>query len=88
MEFTLDNLKHEVQALFEVRELSQQELRGYLMTDHPPCDVHDKIAELRSVITDIEYLIADVQAQIASREVHARLMREYAMLHSMNRMSI
>ena len=88
MEFTLDELKHEVQSLFEVKEKTQEELRGYLTFDHPPCDVHDKIAQLRSLLADIDYLIADVQAQIASCELNKCIMREYAMVHSMNRMSI
>lgn len=85
---SIDDLKHEVQALLEIKDVSEQELRGYLMADHPASDIHEKIPQLRGVIADIEYLIADVQAQIASRKLHQHLMREYAMVHSMNLMSI
>lgn len=88
MSFTVGDLKHEVQALLEVKELSRQELYELLMSDHPPSDSAEKISQLRSFIADIEYLIVDVQAQIASREVHQYIMREYAMVHSMNRMAI
>jgi hypothetical protein len=85
---SIDDLKHEVQALLEVRDVSQQELRSYLMADHPTGDINEKISQLRGVIADIEYLIADVQAQIASRELYQHFMREYAMVHSMNLVSI
>lgn len=85
---TIDDLKHEVKALLEVRDVSQQELRGYLMADHPADDINDKISQLRCVIADIEYLIVDVQAQIASRELHQHFMREYAVVHSLNLMKI
>lgn len=88
MSFTIYDLKHEVQALIEVKDLSQQELRGYLTADHPAGDINEKIYELRGVIADIEYLIVDIQAQIASRELHRHLMREYAMVHSLNLLKI
>lgn len=88
MAFTINDLKHEVQALLEVKDVSQQELRGYLTADHPAGDINEKISQLRGVIADIEYLIVDVQSQIASRELHQHLMREYAVVHSMNLMKI
>ena len=86
--FTNNDLKHEVQALLEVKDVSQQELRGCLMADHPAGDINEKIYKLRGIIADIECLIADVQAQIASRELHQYFMREYSMVQSMNLMKI
>ncbi len=79
---------HELRALIEILDVCYTELHELLMTDHPPADHLEKIAKERKTIEDIEYLIADVKAEIACKELHKYMMNEYTMTHQMNRLSV
>ena len=79
---------HELRALIEILDVCYTELHELLMCDHPPADHIEKITKERQTIEDIEYLIADVKAEIACKELHKYMMKEYAMVHSMNRLSV
>ena len=46
------------------------------------------IAKEKKTIEDIEYLIADVKAEIACKELRKYLMNEYSMVHQMNRLHV
>ena len=56
--------------------------------DHPPDNVSELIAKEKKTIEDIEYLIADVKAEIACKELRKYLMNEYSMVHQMNRLHV
>jgi hypothetical protein len=79
---------HELRALLEILDVCYTELNELLMTDHPLADHLEKIAKERQTIEDIEYLIADVKAEIACKELHKYLMNEYAITSQMNRLSV
>lgn len=79
---------HELRALLEILDVCYTELNELLMTYHPPADHLEKIDKERQTIEDIEYLIADVKAEIACKELHKYLMNEYSMVHQMNRIRI
>lgn len=79
---------HELRALIEILDVCYTELHELLMTDHPPADHLEKISKDRQIIEDIEYLIADVKAEIACKEIHKYMMNEYTMTHQMNRLSV
>ena len=79
---------HELRALIEILDVCYIDLNELLMTDHPPADHLEKIAKERQTIEDIEYLIAEVKAEIACKELHKYLMNEYTMTHQMNRLSV
>ena len=79
---------HELRALVEILDVCYTDLHDLLMTDHPPSDHLEKIAKERQTIEDIEYLIADVKAEIACKELHKYMMNEYTMTKSMKRLSV
>ena len=79
---------HELRALIEILDVCYTALHDLLMTDHPPPDHLEKIAKERQTIEDVEYLIADVKAEIACKELHKYLMNEYTMVHQMNRLRV
>ena len=81
-------LIHELGALFEILDVCKHDLEKLLRCDHPPSDLLARIDKERATIQDIEYLIVDLRAQVAAQELHKHLMREYARVHTMNRMSI
>lgn len=81
-------LIQELNALFEILDVCKEDLKTLLRLDHPPADLLERIDRERSTVADIEYLIVDVQAQIACKELHQHLMREYSMVHKMNLMKI
>jgi len=74
----------ELEALLEIKQISETDLRRYLTMDHPPSDVYDLICKERKVISDIEYLIFDLQAQIAAAEMYRYIAEEYEILKKMN----
>ena len=78
----------ELRALFEILEVCEKDLKELLMRDHSPADLLERIDKDRQTIDDINYLIADLKAQIAARQLHKAAMREYSMIHSMNRLSV
>lgn len=79
---------HELRALLEILDVCYTDLNELLMTDHPLVDHLEKIDKERQTIEDIEYLIADVKAEIACKELHEYMMKEYSMVHQMNRIRI
>jgi hypothetical protein len=70
----------ELEALLEVKQISEQDLRRYLTMDHPPSDVHDLINKEMKVISDTSFLIFDLQAQIAAAEIYSQIKQEYEVL--------
>jgi hypothetical protein len=74
---------HELRALIDILDVCYTALHDLLMTDHPPPDHLEKIAKERQTIEDIEYLIADVKAEIARKKLH-----KYTMTHQMNQLSV
>ena len=79
---------HELRSLIEVAELCDIELKELLSCDHPPADYLEKISKTRETLADIEWLIADIKAQIATRKIYADMKKEYTMVHAMNRLSV
>ena len=79
---------HELRSLLEILDICYKDLNHLLTCDHPPPDASELIAKERQTIHDIEYLIADVKAEIACKELHKYLMKEYSMVHQMNRIRI
>jgi hypothetical protein len=78
----------ELCALLEILDTCYADLNELLMCDHPPPDMTELIAKERQTIHDVEYLIADVKAEIACKELHKYLMNEYAITSQMNRLSV
>lgn len=78
----------ELRALFEILEVCEKDLKELLTRDHSPADLLERIDKDRQTIDDINYLIADMKAQIAARQLHKIAMREYSMVHSMSRLSV
>ena len=74
------DLARELEALLEIKQISEQDLRRYLTADHPPSDFHDLINKEMKVIGDINYLIFDLRAQIAGAEIYRYIKREYETL--------
>jgi hypothetical protein len=81
-------LIQELNALFEILDVCKGDLKTLLTLDHPPMDLLDRIDQERSTMQDIEYLIADLKAQIACKELHKYMMNEYTMVHQMNRLHV
>lgn len=81
-------LIQELNALFEILDVCKGDLKTLLTLDHPPMDLLDRIDRERSTMGDIEYLIADLKAQIACKELHKYMMNEYTMVHQMNRLHV
>lgn len=79
---------HELRSLIEILDVCYTDLHCLLMTDHPPPDHLERIAKERQTIEEIEYLIADVKAEIACKELHKYMINEYTMTHQMKRMHI
>lgn len=78
----------ELEALLEVKQISETDLRRYLTMDHPPSDVYALICKERKVISDIEYLIFDLQAQIAAAEMYRYISEEYEVLKKFTNLTI
>lgn len=81
-------LIEELGALFEILETCKEDLKKLLMCDHPPADLLERIDRERGTMEDIKYLIADLKAQIACKELHTYMMNEYAMTRQMGRMCV
>ena len=79
---------HELRALLEILDICYKDLNGLLMCDHPPPDAMELISKERQTINDIEYLIADVKAEIACKEIHKYIRNSYAVTYEMSRLSI
>ena len=78
----------ELEALLDIKQISEQDLRRYLTMDHPPSDVHDLISKERQVIADISFLIFDLQAQIAAAEMYKYISQEYEVLKQFTNLTI
>lgn len=78
----------EIEALMEIKQISEQDLRRYLTMDHPPSDVHDLITRERQVIADTSFLIFDLQAQIAAAEIYSQIKQEYDTLKKFTNLTI
>jgi len=81
-------LIHELGALFEILEVCKGDLENLLRCDHPPSDLLMRIDKERSTIKDIEYLIVDLKAQIACKELHKYMIDEFKMTQDMMRVHI
>ena len=81
-------LIQELDALFEILDVCKEDLKTLLTLDHPPVDLLARLDRERSTMADIEYLIADLKAQIACKELHKYMMNEYTMVHQMNRLCV
>lgn len=84
----MPTLIQELNALFEILDVCKEDLKTLLTLDHPPVDLLARIDRERSTMADIEYLIADLKAQIACKELHKYMMNEYTMVHQMNRLCV
>ena len=78
----------ELRDLIDVAELCYVELQELLSCDHPPVDYLEKISKTRETLADIEWLIADIKAKIATRKIYNDMKKEYTMVHAMNRLSV
>lgn len=78
----------ELEALLDIKQISEQDLRRYLTMDHPPSDVHDLISKERQVIADTSFLIFDLQAQIAAAEMYKYISQEYEVLKQFTNLTI
>jgi hypothetical protein len=78
----------ELRSLIDVAELCNIELKELLSCDHPPVDYIEKISKTRETLADIEWLIADIKAKIATRKIYNDMKKEYTMVHAMNRLSV
>jgi hypothetical protein len=85
---TMPALIKELNALFEILDVCKEDLKTLLALDHPPADLLERIDRERSTMQDIKYLIADLKAQIAAKELHKYMMNEYTMIHQMNRLRV
>ena len=74
--------EEELQALVEILEISKFNLRRLLNADHVPFDINVMIAKERKTIADIEYLINDVQVDIALSELKREYMKIYLVANS------
>jgi hypothetical protein len=81
-------LIQELDALFEILDVCKEDLKTLLEIDHPPADLLERIDRERSTMEDIKYLIADLKAQIACKELHKYMMNEYTMTQQMKRMRV
>jgi hypothetical protein len=84
----MPTLIQELDALFEILEVCKHDLKTLLELDHPPTDLLERIDKERKTMEDIKYLIAEVKAEIACKELHKYMMDEYAMIHQMKRMRV
>lgn len=75
---------HELRSLLEILDVSYADLNHLLICDHPPPNVSELIAKEKQTIEDIEYLIADVKAEIACKELRKYMINEYSIVHQMN----
>jgi|TARA_Y100000389_G_scaffold197796_1_gene233090 hypothetical protein len=80
--------QRELQCLNEILDVSYGDLRELLTCDHPPYNVSGLIIKEQKTIEDIEYLIADLKAEIASKELHRYLMNEYKITQQMKKITI
>ena len=81
-------LIHELGALFEILDVCKHDLVKLLRCDHPPSDLLARIDKERGTIQDIEYLIVDLRAQIAAKELHKYILDEFKMTQEMMRVHI
>ena len=79
---------HELRALYEILDVAYTDLQALLMADHPPVDYLARISKERKTIEDIEYLAADLKAEIACKELHKYIMDQYVPLEGMARVRI
>ena len=79
---------HELHALYEILDVARADLQRLLTADHPPADYLAKIATERKTIEDIEYLVADLEAQIASKDLHKYIMDQHVLCAAMSRVHI
>ena len=79
---------HELRSLLEILDVSYTDLNNLLICDHPPQNVSELIAKEKQTIEDIEYLIADVKAEIACKELRKYMMNDYSIVHQMNRLTM
>ena len=82
------NPTYELEALLEIKRISESDLRRYLTMDHPPRDIHTLISKERQVISDIDFLIFDIQSQIAASEMFAYIQKEYDILKQISQLNI
>ena len=78
----------ELEALLEIKQISETDLRRYLTMDHPPSNINNLISKERKVIADIDYLIFDLQAQIAAAEMYTHIQQEYNCLKKFTNLTI
>ena len=79
---------HELQALVEILEIAKLDLHRLLIADHVPFDISDKIAKERKTIADIEYLIHDIQVELALKDLKREYMQTYSLVNSINVLTI
>jgi hypothetical protein len=79
---------HELQGLTEILAVSYTDLRRLLTCDHPPPNVHGLILKEKKTIEVVKYLITDISAQMACKELHKYKMNEYTVTQWKARMSI
>lgn len=79
---------HELQALIETLEIAKMDLHMLLNADHVPFDISDKIAKERKTIADIEFLIHDIQVEIAFNDLKREYMKEYTLVNSIDALTI
>jgi len=84
----MSRLIHELGALFEILDVCKHDLVELLRCDHPPSDLLARIDKERSTIKDVEYLIVDLKAQIACKELHKYILDEFKMTQDMMRVHI
>jgi len=79
---------HELQALVEILEIAKLDLHRLLIADHVPFDISDKIAKERKTIADIEFLIQDIQVDLALKDLKREYMQTYSLANGMNTLTI
>ena len=79
---------HELQALVEILEIAKLDLHRLLIADHVPFDISDKIAKERKTIADIEFLIHDIQVDLALKDLKREYMQTYSLANSMNTLTV
>tara|TARA_B100000035_G_scaffold315290_1_gene334977 strand:+ start:1465 stop:1680 length:216 start_codon:yes stop_codon:yes gene_type:complete len=58
-------LSQELSAYCEILAIAEDEINHLLFCDHPPYDYLKQIQEKNSIIEDLNWLIQDINAQIA-----------------------
>jgi hypothetical protein len=78
----------ELRALNEMLDVCYADLNKLLKNDHPPSNHLQMITKERQTIDDIEYLIADVKAEIAGKELRKYMMNEFKITYGMKQVHI